>query len=190
MGAALDQLPQVCGFGILLRAYRSGKRSGRGSWMREGSSLRCFVLTGVRSRFFSAELMSSLGQREAGEHGTGTKETCPPSPQSLSTSFAYSNPLCSTFWMFFTSDLHRAHPHLEASITDLGEMLPLLLRGTAGNCVPTCFFLTLEETCWDSPAEVKRCWLPSQLSAELQTPGDTLRIHRSPYLFPESKVGA
>lgn len=144
-----------------LRAYRSGKQNGRESWMREVSSLRCLVLTGVRSRFLSAELINRLGQREAGEHGTGTKATCPPSPQPLSTSFAYSNPLCSTFWMSLTSDLHPAHPHLEVSITDQGEMFPLLFRGTAGNCAPTCFFLTLEETHWDSPAEVKRCWLPS-----------------------------
>lgn len=142
MWAALDQLPQVCDFGILLRAYRSGKQSGRGSWVREGSSLRCFVLTGVRSRFLSAELMSRLGQREAEEHGTGTKETCPPSPQSLSTSSAYPNPLCSTFWMSLTSDLHPAHPHLGASITDLGEMLPLLFRGTAGNCARSHLFLS------------------------------------------------
>lgn len=112
------------------------------------------------------------------------KGDCAPSPQPLSTSFAYSNPLCSIFWMSLTSDLHPTHPHLEASVTDLGEMSPLLLRGTVGSCATTCFFLTLEETRWDSPAEVKRCWLPSQLSAELQTPGDILRIYRSPYLFP------
>lgn len=86
----------------------------------------------VRSHFLSAELMSRLGQREAEEHGTGTKETCPPSPQPLSTSFADSNFLCSTFWMSLTSDLHHTHPHLEASNSDLEGMFPLSFRGTAG----------------------------------------------------------
>lgn len=157
--------------------------------MKEGSSLRCLVRTGVRYHFLSAGLMSRLGQREAGEHGTGTKETCPPSPQHLSTSFVYSNPLCSTFWMSLTSDVHPTHPHLQASTTDLGGMFPLSrseaqLESPASSCASTCFFLTLEETHWDSPAEVKWCWLPSQLSAEHQTPGDILRIYRSPYLFP------
>lgn len=100
--------------------------------MKEGSSLRCLVRTGVRYHFLSAGLMSRLGQREAGEHGTGTKETCPPSPQPLSKSFVYSNPLCSTFWMSLTSDVHPTHPHLEASTTDLGGIFPLSFRGTAG----------------------------------------------------------
>lgn len=54
--------------------------------------------------------------------------------------------------MSLTSDLQPTHPHLEASITDLGEVFPLLFRGTAGSCAPTCFFLTLEEPRWDSPA--------------------------------------